>query len=148
MWLGDVFVGLPTNPEEECPVPDRLSHPRRLQRRFVVALQTLVFIASLMVPIARVSAAPPGICGFLVAVPPSSTAGAAFSMTVTAQDAGGTTLTTYTGQVTFSSSDPAAVLPANYTFTTGVGADNGVHTVETRANRPTLESRFGFVCIR
>jgi uncharacterized repeat protein (TIGR03803 family) len=53
------------------------------------------------------------------------TAGTAGSFTVTALNADGTVNTGYTGTVTFSSSDPQAVLPANYTFTT---ADQGVHT--------------------
>ncbi len=55
------------------------------------------------------------------------TAGTAFSVTVTAENAAGQTLTTYTGTVHFTTSDTGAgiVLPANYTFTT---ADNGSHT--------------------
>jgi hypothetical protein len=57
--------------------------------------------------------------------PSPSTAGAPGTFTVTAQDSGGNLVSTYTGTVTFSSSDPGAVLPANYTFVAG---DNGVHT--------------------
>jgi hypothetical protein len=52
-------------------------------------------------------------------------AGTAGSFTVTAQDAYGNTLPDYAGTVTFSSTDPLAVLPADYTFT---AADGGVHT--------------------
>ncbi|MEL4486226.1 hypothetical protein AAEH76_22035, partial [Shewanella algae] len=44
-----------------------------------------------------------------------------------AKDQFGNTASAYTGTVTFSSDDPQAVLPANYTFTTGAAADNGVH---------------------
>ena len=42
----------------------------------------------------------------------------------------GNTDATYQGTVTFSTTDPdsAVVLPADYTFTTGDGGDNGVHT--------------------
>ena len=47
-------------------------------------------------------------------------------MTVTAYDAYGNVATGYTGTVALSSSDPQAVLPANYTFTT---ADAGSHGV-------------------
>ncbi len=54
-----------------------------------------------------------------------TTAGTAFSVTVTAKDASGNTLTGYRGTVRFSSSDGQAVLPANYTFT---ASDNGSHT--------------------
>jgi ELWxxDGT repeat protein len=57
--------------------------------------------------------------------PTITTAGAAGSFSVTALNADGTTDTNYTGTVHFTSSDPQAVLPADYTFTT---ADAGVHT--------------------
>jgi adhesin/invasin len=46
-------------------------------------------------------------------------------ITVTATDPYGNVVTSYTGTVRFSSSDPKAVLPADYTFT---AADAGVHT--------------------
>jgi len=57
--------------------------------------------------------------------PSPTTAGVAGSFTVTAENANGTTNTGYAGTVQFTSSDPRAVLPANYTFT---AADQGVHT--------------------
>jgi subtilisin-like proprotein convertase family protein len=60
--------------------------------------------------------------------PTSTTAGSAGSFTVTARDASGNVATGYTGTVHFSSSDPRAALPANYTFTT---ADAGSHTFST-----------------
>jgi dGTPase len=50
---------------------------------------------------------------------------AAINVTVTAKDAYGNTATGYTGTVHFTSSDAKAVLPANYTFTSG---DAGQHT--------------------
>ena len=49
----------------------------------------------------------------------------AHNVTVTAKDAFGNTATGYLGTVHFTSSDGAAVLPANYTFVAG---DNGTHT--------------------
>jgi hypothetical protein len=52
-------------------------------------------------------------------------AGTAFMVTVSARDGSGNLVPGFTGQVHFSSTDPAAVLPADYTFTT---ADAGVHT--------------------
>jgi hypothetical protein len=57
--------------------------------------------------------------------PMPTTAGAPGSFTVSAVDAQGNLLTNYTGTVGFVSSDPQAVLPAEYTFT---AADQGVHT--------------------
>ena len=42
-------------------------------------------------------------------------------MTVTAKNSSNATVTTYTGTVHFTSTDPAAVLPANATLTNGVG---------------------------
>jgi hypothetical protein len=62
---------------------------------------------------------------FSVSVPASATAGSSFSITVTALSAGNNTDTGYLGTVHFTSSDGAAILPTNYTFT---GADNGAHT--------------------
>ncbi len=62
-----------------------------------------------------------GVTGF----PSSTTAGVAGTITVTPKGANGSVLTGYTGTVHFTSSDPQAGLPANYTFT---AADQGVHT--------------------
>jgi hypothetical protein len=68
------------------------------------------------------------------AVVPSTTkpvAGVAFSITVTAVDAYGNPATGYRGTVHFSSSDGAAALPGNYTFT---GTDKGKHTFSVTLN--------------
>ncbi len=62
---------------------------------------------------------------FLLAAPASVSAGVAFSLTVTAEDAYGNVVVGYTGTLHFSSTDSQATLPANYTFTT---ANAGVHT--------------------
>ncbi len=63
--------------------------------------------------------------------PASILTGSPFSLTVTAEDAYGNLTPLYQGTVRFSSSDPrvsgTAYLPANYTFTTGPGGDNGTH---------------------
>jgi hypothetical protein len=61
-------------------------------------------------------------------------AGTPFDVTVTAKDAGGNTVTDYRGTVHFTSSDAAAGLPADYTFTAG---DGGTHTF---ANGVTLKT--------
>src|SRR6202011_5842326 len=70
----------------------------------------------------------------LTATPVNLTANTTGSVTVTAKDALGNTVTNYTGTVHFTSSDPNALLPANYTFLAG---DNGVHTF---TNLYTLKS--------
>jgi hypothetical protein len=57
-------------------------------------------------------------------LPSPDTAGIALSVTVTAVDIYGNRAFGYTGTVHFSSSDPQASLPADYTFT---AADAGVH---------------------
>ena len=57
--------------------------------------------------------------------PTTDTAGAGESFTVTAFDPYGNLAAGYVGMVTFSSSDPQAILPGSYTFTT---ADDGKHT--------------------
>jgi hypothetical protein len=65
---------------------------------------------------------------FSFAAPADVSATIAFSATITAFDPYGNTATGYTGTVQFTSTDPKAGLPAPYTFTTGSGGDNGVHT--------------------
>jgi hypothetical protein len=63
---------------------------------------------------------------FHVTGPTSVTAGQTFTLTVSAFFASdGSTDTSYTGTVHFTSSDPQAALPTDFTFT---GADKGVHT--------------------
>ncbi|HKC59973.1 MAG TPA: Ig-like domain-containing protein [Myxococcales bacterium] len=74
--------------------------------------------------------------------PSSASADTGGSVTVTAKDANNNTTPTYTGTVQFTSmGQPTATLPADYTFTTGIGRDNGVHTfsgvVLTKASPPT-----------
>jgi sugar lactone lactonase YvrE len=61
----------------------------------------------------------------LTGFPAQTTAGVARTFTVRAYDLYGNTATGYTGTVHFTSSDAAAQLPADYTFT---AADAGVHT--------------------
>jgi uncharacterized repeat protein (TIGR01451 family) len=56
---------------------------------------------------------------FSVVAPGAATQGVSFNFTVTALDVGNNTVTGYTGTVHLSSSDVAATLPGNYTFTAG-----------------------------
>lgn len=58
-------------------------------------------------------------------LPAPSETGAPEPVTVTAEDANGNTVTSYTGTVHFTSSDGGATLPGSYTFT---AADAGSHT--------------------
>jgi hypothetical protein len=61
----------------------------------------------------------------LSGLPETTDAGAALTVTVTAEDPFGQTAVGYGGTVTFSSSDGSATLPADYAFT---AADAGSHT--------------------
>jgi hypothetical protein len=61
---------------------------------------------------------------FVLSAPASTLAGMPFTLTVTAVDAFGQVAIGYGGTIHCRSSDPAAKLPADYTFTVG---DNGVH---------------------
>lgn len=61
----------------------------------------------------------------LAGITAPTVAGTSHSPTVTAKDAYSNIVTSYSGTVAFSSSDTAADLPTNYTFT---GSDNGVKT--------------------
>jgi hypothetical protein len=61
----------------------------------------------------------------VTALPSSTTAGAPIQFTVSGVSSSGNVVPDYTGTVHFASTDAAAGLPADYTFT---AADNGVHT--------------------
>ncbi|HQR11983.1 MAG TPA: hypothetical protein PLW68_11710 [Casimicrobiaceae bacterium] len=70
---------------------------------------------------------------YAVSAPPAVAAGSAFSFTVTALDAFNNTATAYAGTVHFTSTDGAAVLPANSTLSTGVGSFSAtLNTAGTR----------------
>jgi hypothetical protein len=69
--------------------------------------------------------------------PTSTTAGNSGSFTVTAKDPYGNVATGYTGTVHFTSSDPLAVLPADYTFTS---SDHGVHTFSVALKTAGVQS--------
>src|SRR5258708_26066456 len=70
---------------------------------------------------------------FSVSAPASATAGVAFSFTVTALDALNNTAMGYAGTVHFTSSDGAAVLPANSTLVSGAGTFSA--TLKTAGNQ-------------
>jgi hypothetical protein len=66
---------------------------------------------------------------FTVTTPAAAITGTPINVTVTAYDYFGNIATGYTGTVKLTSSEPAAATVAgSYTFTTGAGKDNGVHT--------------------
>jgi hypothetical protein len=71
---------------------------------------------------------------------PTAVSGTAIDITITALDPNGNMDPAYQGTVTFSTTDPdsGVVLPADYTFTTGDGGDNGVHTFSGGVTLNTL----------
>ncbi len=64
---------------------------------------------------------------FVISAQSSTTAGNQFSITVTAANSQGNAVPGYTGTISFSSSDPNAILPANYPFTSN---DAGMQTFD------------------
>jgi hypothetical protein len=86
---------------------------------------TDIFTASITGSEAGITVNPAAVSQLTVSAPAGSTAGSAFSVTLTARDPYNNLVTGYTGTVHFTSSDGQAILPSNYTFT---AADNGVHT--------------------
>jgi hypothetical protein len=62
---------------------------------------------------------------FEIVMPNSTTAGAAVTLTVTAKDAAGHTIPSFVGTVHFTSTDPNATLPSDYTYQ---GGDGGSHS--------------------
>jgi hypothetical protein len=69
--------------------------------------------------------APAAAAQIVLTASPNTIAGTGIDVTVQVEDALGHTVPGYTGTVHFTSTDPEALLPADYTFTT---ADAGVHT--------------------
>jgi len=87
-----------------------------------VAVQLCAFIAAISLSMIVGCATPHAILNFTA--PPTATASSAFSVTVTVT-IGGRRDTIINSTIHFTSSDPAAVLPSDYTFTP---ADAGSHT--------------------
>jgi hypothetical protein len=81
---------------------------------------------------------------FSVDAPANATAGTQMNVTVTALNASQQTDTGYLGTIHFTSTDPQAVLPADYTFTPG---DQGVHvfsvTLKTSGNQTITATDIG-----
>jgi hypothetical protein len=77
------------------------------------------------------------VVSFAVSAPASVYRGQPFTVNVRAKDAYGATVDSYNNTVTFSSTDPAAALPANYLFTAG---DSGVHAFSVTLNTDGLKS--------
>jgi large repetitive protein len=73
-----------------------------------------------------------------VSAPANGAAGVPFNFSVTALDAYNNTATGYTGTVHFTGGDPAATLPADYSF---VGGDAGIHVFTNGASLPTAGLR-------
>jgi hypothetical protein len=67
---------------------------------------------------------------FLITAALTAVSGTPFDVTISALDPYSNIDTNYQGTVTFTTTDAdsGVVLPANYTFTTGDGGDNGLHT--------------------
>jgi hypothetical protein len=72
-----------------------------------------------------VAVSPAATSKFNISAPASVKPGVAFTVTVTAQDTYGNTTPAYRGTVHFTCTDPRAVLPSDYTFTS---VDNGAHS--------------------
>lgn len=100
----------------------------------ITDLSAAVSTTSSLITVNAASASILTVSGF----PSSVTAGNPGSIIVTAKDAYGNTVTSYTGTVHISSSDAQAALPANYAFTAG---DNGLHTFSNGVTLKTAGSQ-------
>jgi len=90
----------------------------RAYARFVAAALSAVPISLLATGVANAAAA----THLSVSAPASAVVGNAVTVTVTALDSSNAIATTYSGTVHFTSTDSGAVLPANSTFSGGVGS--------------------------
>jgi hypothetical protein len=70
----------------------------------------------------------------------TTAAGAPMPFILTARDAVDGVAAAFKDRVHFASTDPKAVLPADYTFTTGPGRDNGTHTFVVTFTTPGTTS--------
>jgi len=91
------------------------------------AVKRLLFLALVMTSTATQAAT-----SFDVALPAMAIRDAPFTFTVTARD-GSAVDASYLGTVHFTSSDPGATLPADYTFTSG---DSGTHQFSATMPHP------------
>jgi hypothetical protein len=80
----------------------------------------------------------PGATHFGVSAPSSSTAGNSFTVTVTALDANGNVASNYTGTIHFTSTDPSATLPADYTFSPSDGGTQSFTVTLTKSGNQTV----------
>jgi hypothetical protein len=91
--------------------------------------QTLSVTAGNFSGTSSITVTPASASYFTVVAPASAATGSPVDVTVTAFDPFGNIATGYTGTVKLTSTDPtAANLVNSYTFTSGAGKDNGVHT--------------------
>ena len=86
--------------------------------RLVAAALTAVPISLFAAGVANAATA----THFSVSAPASAIVGNTVTVTVTALDSSNAIVTTYAGTVHFTSTDPGAILPANSTFSGGVGS--------------------------
>jgi parallel beta-helix repeat protein len=84
-----------------------------------------------------ITVAPAALSTLAVTGFPATTAGTSQNYVVTAQDAFGNKISTYTGTVHFTSSDPQATLPADFTFST---SNTGSHTFSATLRTAGLDS--------
>jgi hypothetical protein len=80
-----------------------------------------LYISTITGTSSSINVSPASATPFMVSAPSSATSGTAFNFTVTALDQFNNTATGYSGTVHFTSSDGAAVLPADATLSNGVG---------------------------
>jgi hypothetical protein len=82
---------------------------------------------------AAIAVSPGAATHLVVSAPAGAVPGTSFSFTVTAEDAFNNIATAYAGTVHFTSSDPAATLPANATLSGGIGTFSA--TLNTSGSR-------------
>jgi hypothetical protein len=87
--------------------------------------------------IATILVSPGPVTQFSISAGSSQTVGVPFALTVTALDQFGNIVTGYRGTVHFTSTDPMAQLPSDYTF---VATDQGSHTFQVTWNTAGLQT--------
>jgi len=109
-----------------------------MKRDMALGVTLALLLAPVLVRLLKAQSPPQGSgASFTISPPALAYVGSVFNFSVTAFDPSSNASKGYTGTVHFSSTDPQAVLPPDYTFTTG---DSGTHMFSATLNTPGTQT--------
>ena len=109
-----------------------------MKRVTVLGATLALLLAPLLVRLLKAQSPPPGSATHFAVSPPTlANVGFIFNFSVTTFDQSNNAAKNYAGTVHFTSTDPQAVLPPDYTFT---GYDSGTHMFSATLNTPGTQT--------